>query len=426
MSFSIAHQAPAGDNVLYVRNAGNDLNAGTLASPLATISEALRRFKENPVGAHRPVVDLTGYTITSADEAFWRLPSGPWKYAVDFTRPGGLDNGKEDAFDVGIEFRADPTHVLDINIASTTLDPDTQLPVLNVSDTLVPNAHVGQFVWQGLAVQGEVLSNTASTITISSYTTSWSGAAALYEQSCVIDQPVNILFDTYALFNGIKFTGANKLWLFGSNWSIFSRCHFSGVDVLLHTGGYHQFFDSYHTGGNFRSDGAAYTVWSACFDNVSLGGHGSGGFGIADWSACRINNCTPVGEGNHESATPVELTGCHITNAKTVGVHRQSPYASRLSSVKIDNSAGDAISISAAGGYHKMNKVTGTGNGGVGLRLRFGAQCQDQGENTVTGTGGDVVVGADTTTWAAVDALTSGQCIHDGAATYPHFCRIFV
>ncbi len=86
----------------------------------------------------------------------------------------------------------------------------------------------------------------------------------------------------------------------------------------------------------------------------------------------------------------------------------------------IENCAGDAVNVGQAGGVFKMKNNTGTGNSGYGLLLANGAQCQDQGGNTVTGTSGEVKVGdSAASTWATAKPRT------DAAEVNPHFCRIF-
>lgn len=407
--------------MLYLRNTGNDANPGTLELPLATPEEAVRRFQlPDPLGRGHKVVECTGYTVSNTDPLRMDFPRAAHKYEFDFSRPGGADNGREDIWDIPIEFRADPILVTTVPVTGVTIDTATGLATINVSSALVPNALVGNFVWKGLFEQGVIESNTVNSITVAGYTTDYSGTLKIYKQSCTIDRPISFSSEALLLFNGIKF--GPEFHVFADRWLLFSRCYFDDTDLGFFAEGRVFVVDCYQIGGYFRSDGAGYNVIGCVFDNVTFGGHGTGGSGLADFEYCIANGCTPMGQGNHESATGIEITRMLIKNAQSYGIHRQSPYGSRTTKVRIENAATGGVLIDCAGGFHKFSEVVGT-NGGFGVTMKNGVQALDQGNNSITGASGDISLGGTTTTWATLAALASGQSINDMASAFPHFCR---
>ncbi len=417
MSFPISSQKAAGTHTLYVRNSGDDANPGTLAAPLATLDESVARMVDDPVDRLRQVVDCQGFIDNTAADLRLDLPHSSFKYEFELARAGGLDDGKEDIWDLPIEFRADPTLVTTVTVTSVDTDTVTELVTINVSDTLTPGALVGKFVWKGLFAQSVIQANTTSQLIVSGNTDDYSGSLEIYEQSCQINRPIHITSSAVVGFNGILFN--NQVFLRGKQRLIFSRCYFDSASLAQYIG-LNFFLSCYHTGGSFRSDGAGYLVSGSVLQGVELQGRGTGGKGTAAIAFSVLDDCTPVGAGDFESATTLDISNALITNARTHGIHRLGPYNSTANRVRINDSADDAVLIDTGGGHHKMNRVVGTGNGGVGLRLQNGAQCLDEGNNTVTGTGGDIIIGGSAaSTWVTATPRT------DVGEAAPQFCRLF-
>lgn len=416
---------------IYLRNGGADENDGrSVETAVATFNRAVELFEHDRFGI-RQYIEATGYVgdVTApavGTSNYFNFPDGLTHVGADFTREGAFDSGKLDFNNMPIEVYADPTLVLTIDIVSYSADSVSTLQIINVSDTLVVDAHVGQWVGTGGGVLARIASNTENTITIASSAFSETGAHGIYTESCVLsfNDAAALSLDSTALFTGVRFSGTNAPFFLATKTLSFTNCSF---DIGISVAGYGMIvtFINCHTQGWCFIEGMAQAFSYSYFDGVDMSSHGSGGYGKNAYDKCIFNNCPNLGGGNFESCTDIEIQNCLITNAPSSGVWRQSPYACRISNVRINDSASHAISLTCGGGYAKIRDVSGTGNGGYGIAALHGTQVEIQPTVDITGTLGDVLLGDRVIPWATFNALSSGESLNDLLETFPQFCRLF-
>jgi len=425
MSFTI-DQPPDGEIFLYVRDGGSDSNPGTLALPLASPTEAVRRLKFDPTTRSRQVIEMTGLTWTSADTQRWVIPcSGTLGYAPG--RPNDGVNGVTDYFDGPVEFRADPTLVTTITVdAGSTYDTIGEVQVINVVETLTPDAHKGQFLVAAPAENAVILSNTANTITcISVYDIRGYATIPIYTLSCVLDAHIDICGAGQVVFEGIQF--ANHLLMKDNYQFTFDRCIFDQYCWML-TSGYNWWFDCYWSPtSGFYTDGGGFQIVGAVFDGGTVAGHGSGGVGVAGFDTCLFDGCGPIGAGNFENVYAPEIVNSTIWNGTGYGVQKQAGSSMKLKNVRIENCALGGVLCDTGGGPLQFQSVVGVNAGPYGVTMQNGSQLKCGAGNTVSGATGDILLGKKPVTWVTVDALPVGNGVTDTdqVEADQHLCRVY-
>lgn len=421
-------------SVTYVRNTGNDDNPGTLASPLRTLGAALDQLHTGPQGLHRQVIDMTGFVDTITNTII-ETPSGGWG-SNDLFRVGGLDNGRVDVFNMPFEIRADPLLVQTITVTNESSDATTGHITLTVSDTLVVDAHKGQWVDGGTGlggiIIGVIVANTETTLTLAGSSTGYGGTSTIYTQSCVLSGADFALMDIVCngptMLQGIKLVntyGASdrtslKYRLAGGGKLSLHQCSVEGIASIREeaTSGVLDLWYCYVT-TRLWCEQSAHIVHDTVLDGCNLNFHGSGGGGLNELADCILDGCTPYGGTNHESNFDVEVNDCYIRNAQTHGIRIGSPVAGVVRNTRIDDSGADAINIPTGGGIKIVDNVVGSGNVGYGCQATNGAQVNDVNTNTVAGALGQVKVGSSAASnWGGVERTDIGEA-------NPQFCRIF-
>ncbi len=421
---------PRGDTrTIYVRNSGSDDNPGTLALPLATLPVAFSKLSDDRGGYARQVIDVTGYTNVTADILYASFPASSRRFELVTDRD--TSDGKQDFWDMPIEIVAEPVLVQNVTVTGESADATTGLPTINVSDTLVVDAHVGQMFLESRTRRGVIHSNTVNTLVIASWSNGFAvgEGSGIYTQSCTLDfgDPTKsfcgiwITVNSGVVFNGIKFentqSGNCSFGIVPKSKAYFNMCHFTGVN--LEPGTLTNFWYCYFQTKSAFLEGP-YDFSACVFQDVPMDGHGGCGLGQNAMKWCIFDGCGAIGSGNWESEIDIEINDCHIKNGTSHGILRGSSIAAKVGSTLIEDCALDAVNITAGGGVLKMQNVVGSGNGGAGLRLTNGAQCLDQGGNSVTGTDGEVIVGGNVASlWADATPRT------DVGAADPQFCRIY-
>jgi hypothetical protein len=413
---------------IYLRNAGDDtLDGSSVGNAVATLNRAFELLNTVDGGYSRQYIEATSYVDTLTDPGtgtgeYWDLPSSSRLAVNDINRAGAFDSGKQDFLNYPVEIYADPALVLTLDVASLSVDSDTGLTTINVNDTLVTNAHVGQMISGNIAEWGVIHSNTTSAIVVASgFLTTLTGVG-IYEQSCVVTFTtafgLTLTHRGPVAFNGIKFVGG-IVRNYVHQYSYFQMCSFQGF-YIDGTGGIAAAWACYFDGGNVNLEGAAAEFHDCVFHAASFSSHGSGGNGRNTLSYCILDGCNAYGSGNFESSFDIEVENCLIDNSTSHGIQKASPQRCRISDTKIQNCAGDAINATVGGGVCRVDTVSGTGNSGFGVQLSNGAQCQDIGVNTVGGTSGEVKVGGSSASlWSATVPRT------DVGESAPEFCRIY-
>ncbi|HKX71289.1 MAG TPA: hypothetical protein VJM75_08685, partial [Acidimicrobiales bacterium] len=167
-------------------------------------------------------------------------------------------------------------------------------------------------------------------------------------------------------------------------------------------------------------------IWSGVTNTVLLGATYADVFG-AHFGVASLR----VSTGALASATSTRYETVTPSTALGAAVGADDGATLILSSVVIENTpattaAGDAVRARERAYVH-MTAVSGVGNAGVGLRTEQFTRAKTDTPNvgtTVTGAGGDVVVGANAvTTWALI---AGGLAVNttDLAAAIPQICRV--
>jgi hypothetical protein len=166
---------------------------------------------------------------------------------------------------------------------------------------------------------------------------------------------------------------------------------------------------------------APYNIQGCVFDNCQLQTSGSVGAGSNHYFGCLFDACNGLSGGNFEQNTDLVITNCWITNGSGNGIEKNHPFNGRFNANRIDNCAGNAISITTGGGIQKVRDTVGSGNGQYGCRLFHGANLQYQhtiGVNTVVGALGEIKIGnKDPILWADCPAS-------DYDVQFPRLCRV--
>lgn len=403
--------APLSSRPIYLRNGGDDeADGSSIANAVATPVKAIKLLHHGNSDHLRQYIEATGFTGSFESNAGqfvdgYTLPSGGNRGANETTRPGAFDNGKVDVFTAPVEFYADPTLVLAITASSWAADADNGLQTLTVTETLTPNAHVGEYVSYGNFDRLPIKSNTANEIVLACSGKNYTGAAGIYTQGCTIALNTYLLLRCPAttIFNGIKFTGSSWLEVYPKDQVLFSMCNFENAgDVQFLGAGRGIVLNGCYVDGPSAMpfEGTYHELQNVIFLNSAIRAHGSGGAGRNTLTDAILDGCEPYGTGNHESAQDIEVNNVLVENATSYGIHVRSPYNSNLNSVKVNGSALDGVLLSNAGGFASVNVLSGTSNGGVGLKTENGARVKLTGTNDITGTGGDVDVEGNVRTWA--------------------------
>lgn len=406
---------------IYVRNNGDDaLDGSSELQAVATLARGFELFSRDSPTMVRQYLELTGYTTTLGSTRF-QTPWGGQEGDNDFSREGVNDNGKSDWYNWPTEMYADPELVLSITITGFVEDSITGLQTVQVSDTLVPDAHVGQFLNTGIAQLGVIHSNTTSEIICSTDWLSTTGPTGIYKQSCVITSTgsLNIDFLNKTTLNGIYFKSTSGSFYFSPHSNLNAvQCRFErttiqaeGSPIFTSSGCY---FDDFLT-----IEGMAHAMNACTFKDVTWTTHGSGGHGKNTLTNCILDGCTAYGASNFESAMDIEINNCLIDNGTSHGIQKSSPFQAKVVNSTIQNCAGSAIYVSCGGGVVNVQNVSGAGNTGYGLILANGAQADAISSPTVSGTLGQVKVGDSAVSlWSDPERTDVGE-------TNPQFCRIF-
>lgn len=441
----------------FVRNTGNDNNDGlTEGTAVRTLERVKTLLPPHDLGKTAYIINLTGYSYVpnGIDDGSWISGAFTWEPHAGYDGyrlgpPERTDLGVV-FYDIPLTFFAAPVLVTAVSyvsdsITSTTAAQTTNMYTITVNETLVPDAHKGEFVMRGgaLHTHGVIASNTTNTITVArkfSGAVDWSDIDGIYTQSCTLEFGDDTLSNQWAsrwnmmcpvAFAGIKFryaaSSSSSLAIVfkTSNDSFFSMCDFDGLSIQGTPFPHASMFDSVFR-GNFILNGSGVWATGCLFTGATMGGHGSGGSGRIDYSACVFDSCSAVGGGNHEQELCLEMTNCHIKNGTSHGILLDSPTRASVHSTYIEGCAGDAIRGTVGGCYARIQDVHGTGNGGYGMYLANGQQILLSAVGgsmpTVSGTSGHIRLGSKDVTWGSARPQTDA----DNADTdLIEFCRIF-
>ncbi len=419
---------PAADTQvpIFVRVGGDDnLDGSDLANAVATPERGLELIQANGDN-FRQYLELTGFIGTLSGK--FTAPTQGNRGAIDFGRTGAFDNGKTDAFNFPFAFYADPTVVEAITVLSYSVpDARTGLQVVNISETLIVNAHINQFFNIGAGGYAAIKSNTANAIVIARTDLSATGAGQILKPSCEldIDAEFHLNCPVDVNFQNIRFHGIWAPFLRVARVANFTNCVF---DTGLFYEGPGQAVNLISCQVNsflFGENIATISVYCNFLD-VNFAVHGVGAAGKNQLKESIIDDCHAYGLGNPESTIDLEIHNCHFLNAKSNAIHKQSPVSANVKNCTIDDSGNHGIAIDTQGGKTLIRDVGGTGSAGYGLVMLNGSQANADGPNVdVTGASGDVLLGDRVVAWATFDALAAGQSLNDLLETYPQFCRLF-
>lgn len=416
-----------GDRIIYARDGGN--GPGTFDDPCGNLDDVLAALELFGSGRRRQIVDCTGFNPTEADHR----TIAPAVYGADASLYAPLPPGGPDQriLHAALEWYAALALVQSLTITGETRDPVLDgIQVVDVSETLVPNAHVGQFVCSGFsagAEYGVITGNTANQITIQSPSGGTIPAgplAGIYDAGSTwtigdpgdfFNQPLIYHAGCNTKFTGIRFAKGNSqpcLGVVGPGFRThFQACRF---DQFSASSGAITDMDCCHLWGGMIFDGAG-VIRSSFVDGGEFLSHVSD-LGFRD---CTVRGVQYFGAGDTTSSAKLSLKKMLIEDSPEDGVNFFGPGAQHLQVAVIRNCAGSAIVKNGGGSPLIMQSVSGGGNGHYGLSLRNGAQALVQPGCAVTGSQGDIRVGgAGAKTYAELPA-------HDGASADPEFCRAY-
>jgi hypothetical protein len=441
---------------IFVRNTGNDNNDGlTEATAVKTLERVHDLLPRGDLGKTQYMINMTGYTAVPTEvDGTWtsgKLSWGPHRAFdgrnQDFTIHS---DGRQTYFNLPLIFFAAPTLVLAITPTSsstttTVANQTTNIVEITVDETLTPDAHVGQFVYDsdGLVVYGRITANGTNTISISHTDDSfpWTSVDGIYTESCDLSYGdanlSNLTVSSWemgcnVLFSGIKFghltTGSSSLSmkLHTVTEAFFILCEFDGLHIMDCTAP-EPYFDGCHFTGQFALDASGVTCQASFFNGTDMLGHGDGGSGKVEYqNGCVFDGCSAIGGGNHEQTLGLEMKNCHILNGTGQGILLDSPARVTINSTYIENCASDAIRANVGGCYARIQDVHGSGNGGYGLYLGNGHQALLTAVGgsfpSVSGTSGEIRLGSKDVTWASGVPQTDADNVDSDLI---EFCRIF-
>lgn len=155
----------------------------------------------------------------------------------------------------------------------------------------------------------------------------------------------------------------------------------------------------YVQGGSFQNS-------SGYFDNVDFSQVG-GDAQVSVIQAQISDGSPPFFAFGLDSQSPVSLKIQNAEINKNTGVQAFGPCYLTLTNVSCIDSDGDGVLVSG-NAYAKLNTVGGTGNALVGLRVQDGAHVFCERLPTVTGAGGDLIVGANAVqAWVVFDVANN-------------------
>jgi hypothetical protein len=419
---------PAGTEELrYVRSAtGDDANDGlTPATAWQTLNKGLgflAGFSTN----RRKTLDVSDSTFSATEQLNFPALFGGVDADLSFA-----GSGPNNFFFRTIgQIRAEQSLQQALTVTNVTPDATTGLPTLTVSQVLVPNAHVGQFViGAGLAEYGVVVTNDANTLLVASASNVFTAPVGAYLPSTTFtfgdaanffQQATYINMFAHFTVQGISFlaNGANQTALTvlpSMPWNM-QLCQLQGLTVL--GGSQLGTMDACYITRRYGQDGASMICRSSFFDAVTFENHGDGASGLDAYISCFFDGCNPVLAGNFESRMGVQMQDCEIANGTAEGILVRGANVNRIEDTRIRDCATDGIIVDAPVRL-RVDNVVGTNNGGFGARLQNGAQVEVLNGPTLTGASGQVSLGGTgATTWAAAPATDVG-------AGAPQFCRIF-
>lgn len=358
---------------------------------------------------------------------------------------GGIDNGFDftatgpDNFfsRAQCQIRAEPELVVDnIAITGSSFEPTTGLLTLTVSNVLVANAHIGQFlIGDGLGEYATIWANTANTISLCTTTdvaATWTLHKAIYtyggsltfgDASDFGNGPMHLLALCDWWFSGIKFAStadyaASAIYVWPYAPVYFQLCDLVGLYLVA--GGETVYCDStYIHDAYIGHDGGAMTLRTSLIKNVLPSLHGSGGKG-------RLTNMVQsVFDGLFDpwgSTSPGNSYNWSAENSMFINGDKQGCAfghgSGRISNCLVDNNGGVGVLL-AEGAIVTMTNVDGTNGGAYGVQLSDGAQLINSGGNAVTGATNDLDVGdAGAFAWSDVPIVDLGQlCRVSGGGT---------
>lgn len=423
----------------FLRPAGNDSNDGlTPATAWSGTITGLRKALEwyRVAGSNLAQrVDITGCTIAASELLeLGGSNLGSLNFGIDFSATGPSNYAALSSF----QLVATPALVVGgIAITSVVAAPTTGLWTVNVSNVLVPGAHVGQMLLgSGLGQWARIRSNTASAmeITLTGNTgnpTAWTAPIGIYTTGATLtfgdpgdffnSSAVNLLAMADWFVSGIAFksTAGSKpfaMQVFANMPLFLQLCDFDGL-FLATSPGTIALDACYLNGFTWGFDGASAILRNCLVRNVTCNFHGSSDSGNNNFNECIFDGLvTAFGSGNSESLFAFHVDRSLFSGA-LAGAISALTGKSRLSNVVISGTTGDAILADVL--RLVCDNVQGAGNSGVGCRIQNGAQVQRLNATAVTGAGGDVVLGGSgVVAWAAAPATDVG-------AAAPQFCRLF-
>jgi hypothetical protein len=441
------------DPALYVDPAGSDAAAGTLASPLLTLGEALARLRATGWrGKPRITMAAGDYALGASPKILF-----PTNGAAGTSEPILLTCARVDS---GLGTRT---------VASSTAGSgSTHGTVTETTGGLTVNA------WRGWVLRFTsgprlnfryfIASNTATV-----YTLAGSLSVPTNGNTFVVEKPGSNLTWTGTLsinghgsivgFQDVGFVPSDTTGVF--RWTnivaMLAGCWFAGWGGSAAIGGFQIIgnvrFDNITTVTTTFSDNAALTTLGAyffpgvasspiavnagCAFNMQRSVYNNAAIdatqaqatilsqtsyhcGAAYVRAQAAATVTLVGE-TLDTITPAPaVTGAAQGAAIVIGKQAYGLLLNvAVSSTPATTSPGDAVLV--AGGHADLSGVTGSGNAGAGVRQKDGGTFKNITGNTVTGTAGDVQIGGN----AALTAWASVSGANDTGAATPQNCYAF-
>lgn len=398
---------PLNDRVVrYVRAVGGDDEDDGLTpdTAWATLKKGLESFAI--AGVNRSwILDIAGTFSDSDPLNIGGASLGGINSNLDF---GATGPNNFFSYTHG-QIRSAPVVVVTpITITGTSTQATTGFYIVNVSNTLVAGAHEGRMLLgQGVVEWARIVANTTNSITICSTTNpnGWAGPIGIYEEGATAsfgnasdaNSGVQIIAQMDWTISGVSFTkpsAGHVSVLCTANAPVtFQMCKLQGL-FLFGNSNYTTIDVCDIYDGFFTQDGASVLSRNSVYRDLNYLCHGAGSTGTNDWIECAfLRGVNPFGGGNAESCFYFNLSNCFFDDFAGVSVAAKFGN-STMTNVLIENSGGDCVQTD---GPVKlvMNNVDGaTGNAGVGVRAQNGSQVDVSAATSVTGAGGDVVVGS--------------------------------
>ncbi len=433
---------------LFFATTGNDANPGTLAQPLLTLAEGLRRVGHGWRGSCKFTFANGTYPLGADQVLLIRQGVGQQAQPMQWLA-GNADSGLGPRTASGGTAGAGATF-------GTLVDSVGGLTV---------NAHVGRTVrfTGGLPAslvgrRYRILSNDATTFTLvgalaaapttSTYVVEDPGAIFSYTGNLSLASAGAILgmqnirwsgpggtslvqiFNTTLATDNCQFngwgTGGFQLRALSAVLSITAVLPIPSLGIVQVVGPYFA----------PTTNGSTITTLATCTENVSRAFYNGAAhdteqagtffqvtdsaFTQAAWLRLIGANCASLARCRFQTVTPVPASAAFIGCSGAAVVAGKGTF---LEVVQVDVSntpattaPGDAYLI-ADRSNADFSSATGTGNAGIGVRVSHLSAIRNGGSNTVTGAGGDVKIGGNAvSTWAGLGQQT------DIAAAAPELC----